>query len=498
MQLRPHQVDQRDLQGNILTGYGNDFRHGLYLFVHVNDARAGREWLRDLAGNVTTAVPWRPIGTKPQQTLNVALTYEGLRAIGLPKAIARLFPKAFRRKMANRNELLGDTGPNAPKHWDPGLRKGEPHLLVTVTAQDPGTLRWARTALYDRIASTGGGLQRVHAVDVGLLDHPAQDRYAREHFGFADGFSQPAIRGSAGPETRAGMGTPEPRGRWRPVEPGEFVLGYPGEDGLPAHSPPAPLAMSGSFLVVRKLEQDVAAFRRYLREAAKRLFPRLPKDADARARALRARQMELAAKMVGRWPDGRSLAVSGDPVGSPEDLGPHRINDFRYARDPHGFGCPLGAHTRRANPRDGFGWDGRPTKRHRVIRRSMPYGPPAYDPTVPFDAPGGFFDPEVPDDGHERGLMFACYQADIERQFEVVQGRWLNSGDPFWLGEERDFLTIGPNLGRAGAGKGQMTIQGAPPKFMRPQPSFVRTRGGEYFFAPGLAALRALASAYWR
>jgi hypothetical protein len=27
---------------------------------------------------------------------------------------------------------------------------------------------------------------------------------------------------------------------------------------------------------------------------------------------------------------------------------------------------------------------------------------------------------------------------------------------------------------------------------------FVTTRGGGYFFAPGLPALRALASAYWR
>jgi hypothetical protein len=85
--------------------------------------------------------------------------------------------------------------------------------------------------------------------------------------------------------------------------------------------------------------------------------------------------------------------------------------------------------------------------------------------------------------------MFVCYQASIARQFEVIQGRWLNDGDVFWLGAERDSLTMSD---------GKMTIPGKPPSFLQPQPSFVTTKGGEYFFTPGLTALSALASGYWR
>ena len=91
--------------------------------------------------------------------------------------------------------------------------------------------------------------------------------YAREHFGFADGFSQPAIRGNGGPDTREGMGTPTKDG-WEEVAPGEFVLGYLGEDGLLPYAPAAPLGRGGSFMVLRKLYQDVPAFRSYLRRVA--------------------------------------------------------------------------------------------------------------------------------------------------------------------------------------------------------------------------------------
>ena len=129
---------------------------------------------------------------------------------------------------------------------------------------------------------------------------------------------------------------------------------------------------------------------------------------------------------------------------------------------------------RRANPRDGLGFGGKLTARHRMIRRGMPYGPPPVDPAV--------------EDGLERGLMFVSYQASIARQFEVVQGRWLADGDAFGLGEDRDFLLGGedPN--------GKMIIQGARPRFLAPRRSFVTNRGGGYFFAPGIAALRVVAA----
>ena len=102
--------------------------------------------------------------------------------------------------------------------------------------------------------------------------------------------------------------------------------------------------------------------------------------------------------------------------------------------------------------------------------------------------------------------MFVCYQASIERQFELIQGRWLDNGDAFWLGAERDFLTIptpGPAHDRAENGDqpyghGRMTLQDEKrPRFLGQHPSFVKIRGGGYYFTPGISALRALANAYW-
>jgi hypothetical protein len=149
-------------------------------------------------------------------------------------------------------------------------------------------------------------------------------------------------------------------------------------------------------------------------------------------------------------------------------------NDFRYAGDPDGRRCPIGAHVRRSNPRDALGWEGALTYRHRMIRRGMPYGPPL---------PEGALE----DDGVDRGLVFVSFQASIARQFEAVQTQWLNDGNIFGLGHDRDFLLGDPS------GMGKMTIQGDPPFFLSPQEAFVRTRGGEYLFVPGMRALAAIA-----
>ena len=81
---------------------------------------------------------------------------------------------------------------------------------------------------------------------------------------------------------------------------------------------------------------------------------------------------ELRAKILGRWPDGTPLASS--PVEDPLiSNSRRRSNEFLYADDPNGLACPLGAHVRRANPRDGMPGGAERTMRHRIIRRGMPY-----------------------------------------------------------------------------------------------------------------------------
>jgi hypothetical protein len=123
---------------------------------------------------------------------------------------------------------------------------------------------------------------------------------------------------------------------------------------------------------------------------------------DASAHYAGGDEALLAAKVVGRWPDGTPLISSPDrpPVGA-SAAGPNgsaaakaAANTFRYRdTDAGGMKCPLGAHIRRANPRDALGFEGRLSFRHRMIRRGMPYGEP-----LPPDL--------VEDDRAPRGLIF--------------------------------------------------------------------------------------------
>lgn len=450
-------VDQRDLQGNILAGYG--LAHSLFLFFRVTEPAAGRALLGELAEQVTTAAPFGD--AKPASTVNVALTHDGLRALSVPDRVLGSFPEDYREGMGARAGKLGDSGPDAAASWEPGLRPGEAHALVTVTAQEPSHLDARREGVMQRAAT--GGVELVHEQAASVL--PAGDGgTAREHFGFADGFAQPSIDAVAehdpkrrvGPTARPGQGTPT-GGGWKELAPGEFVLGYPDETGYVANAPPDPLRMNGSYMVVRKLRQDVTLFHRFLHNAA---------GGNPDGARL------LAAKIMGRWPDGTPLVLSPEPP--PSDPAAKPENDFVYGKDADGMRCPIGAHIRRANPRDALGFDGQLTARHRIVRRGMPYGPASADPAV--------------DDGVDRGLMFVCYQASIARQFEVIQGSWLADGDAFGLGSDRDFLLGGEDP------RGKMTIPGEPPRLLGPRRAFVTNRGGGYFFAPGVSALKALAA----
>jgi Dyp-type peroxidase family len=460
----PRRVDQADLQGNILCGYGNEYRHALYVFARVKDAAAGQaligEWLeRD---RITNAVRWpreQPQSvrqrqrSKPEHTLNVAFTWQGLGALGVPADVLAEFPEEFRQGMGERAKALGDTGRSAPDEWDEGLRPGHHDMLVTVFARTGAAMDSCRDELLARIEGDSG-LELAKAEAAELIGSPKEGEFGREHFGFADGLSQPTIADpKAGPHNRRGRGTPKRLRGWDKLAPGEFVLGYLDEDGVLPDAPRAPLGRSGSYMVVRKLHQHVDLFTNYLRLAAE--LSGEPEE-------------ELAAKMIGRYRDGR-------PVARPNAKGPKLLNAFRYRRDEKGEKCPAGAHIRRANPRDGLGFQGRLTKRHRIIRRGMPYGPPPEDPAQP--------------DDEERGLMFVCYQASIKRQFEIVQSLWLNDGEALGLGSDKDFL-----VSTEEAGDSKLTIprKKNAPILLAPQPSFVTTKGGGYFFAPGIGALRAL------
>ena len=436
-------IDTAELQGGMLRGYGHPVAS--WIFASVEDPAAARACLAALAGDLTPARDWQH---KPPVTRNVALSHRALRALELPQPLLDGFPCEFRCGMACRRDVLGDD----PDRFQAPFEAIE--VVVALQAADCDALRAASRAARATLAA--GGFDVRGEQPGGLLDG------SREHFGFTDGFSQPAIAGFAR-EAVPGQGVPyrrRPFGRlrWRPLAAGEFVLGVPDEDGDPPPAPPAPFDRETTFMVIRKLRQDVAAFRaQAAREAA-----RLGMDEET-----------FKARLVGRWPDGSPLALR--PDGPDPRLGndPEAANDFAYGDDPDGLRCPRGAHVRRANPRDGLGWEGRLTARHRILRRGMPYGPPLG---------------EGEHDDEDRGLIFVSVQASIARQFEIVQQQWCNDGNAFGLGHEPDPIA-GPEQTAARA-----LVATSPPRITEPLHSYVACRGGEYLVVPSLRALRALPS----
>jgi Dyp-type peroxidase family len=410
-----------------------------YLFLRIEDAVKARAFLSDAIADVITAERW---DVKPESGINVAFSFQGLRALGAE----------FRDGMASRAELLGDVGDSAPEHWEECFRTGDAHVLVMISARDGAALAERDRRIRELVASRGGASVVVTQIGGALPT-------GREHFGYADGFSQPAIEGSRF-EDHPGAGAPAKNGEWRPIAAGEFILGYPDEQGAMPHAPqPDELGRNGSYVVYRKLRQDVAAFRRQLAAAAE-LYP--------------GGEELLAAKLVGRWRDGTPLDASPHREDPALVADRARNNAFDYGRDPDGLRCPIGSHIRRMNPRLSMPFEGKLVNRHRLIRRGITYGE-----MLPEGAE---------DDGADRGVIFMTVQASLARQFEFVQAQWANTGNPFRLGDDQD-----PIIGPMDAELNKMTVPGRPPFFCGPLSRVVTTRGGEYYFAPGINGLRYLA-----
>jgi len=444
-------LDRSNIQGFVVRGYRLPVAG--YLFLRVDDPVRASRWVSHAADEVITAAPW---SKKPAAGINVSFTYTGLKALEVPDYSLGGFPVAFREGMAARAELLGDTGPSDPSRWEgPFDAADHVHAMVMISAKDDEALERHKAEVCERIGQFGGLETVGWQVGKALKEN-------REHFGFVDGISQPDIEGSA-VKPYPGQGAVDGKGGWRPVPAGEFILGYLDEEGvLPDAAVPDQLTGNGTFLVYRKLRQNVAEFRRQLKRASEHY----PGGEDM-----------LAAKMVGRWGDGTPLVLSPekpDPAIAKDRM---RNNAFSYGDDGKGTRCPVGGHIRRANPRDGLPFEGKLVNRHRLIRRGIPYGP---------ELPPG-----AEDDGQDRGLIFTSLQASIERQFEFVQSQWMNEGNAFRIGADQDVLigaqTCDPPR--------KMLIPGSPPFFVDNLCCLTTCSGGEYFFTPGVNGLHFISAA---
>jgi len=415
-----------------------------YEFLSFRSAVGGRAWLAAILGTVQSAAEVRASVEKDNRWLTVALTWNGLRALGVDEASLATFPEEFKQGMVARAEMLGDTGTNHPDNWVGGLASPDLHAIAILFARD-ATERVRCQAEHTKLVSQCDGVEVLSSLDMEAT--PPFD-YAHDHFGYRDRLSQPVIEGT---------GEDPPPGSGAPLKPGEFILGYPDEDGPPANLPqPEILSRNGSYMAYRRLQEHVGKFRDFLRENGN-----TPEEQEL-----------LAAKLMGRWRSGAPLVLAPDKDNPALGADPQRNNDFNYKQmDPHGYAVPLGSHIRRMNPRD----TAANMNRRRMIRRGATYGP-----HLPESAP---------EDGIERGIAAFVICASLIRQFEFAQNVWANDRNFHELGNERD-----PMIGNQD-GTLEYKIPKRPiRKKITGLPAFTTVRGGAYFFLPGLKGLRYLAS----
>jgi len=521
-------LDLHDIQGNIIKAYGHEsYFAARYMVYQVHNGEQGRGFVRALLPRVTNSAPWsrkeaiKRDNPRPAVTINIAFTFAGLQALGLPEASLLTFPEEFMSGMAKRQVILGDDGKSAPEYWDPVWRKP---IHIFISLNGPGDGPGQSQALETEYQALVGIAEKFKAGVECLTGHrgpngqllPYQtasvlydhNNYPtpKEHFGFDDGISNPFFKGTgAHPNSVIGGGKvtgkdPKTIEGWEPLETGEFILGYKDEAFEYPDAPMPPLlGRNGTYMVFRKLHQNVGSFEKYIKEMAGHL------GVD---------EEFLKAKFVGRWPNGAPLATfptkeSADDFGKRYKAAQDQMQSartehekrtalakyaavrtelvaFDYDHDLAGARCPIGAHTRRANPRgsleygrtDAFNTHGALTDRRRILRRGLPYGDSK----------------DRSDDSGEHGSIIMMICANIRRQFEFVQQQWMNYGNDFKLGNDKDPITGNQCEGEIGS-DGRMIIMSEPGSGKRPLlcggiPRFVETRGGGYFFIPSLTALR--------
>jgi Dyp-type peroxidase family len=538
----------RNIQGNILAGFNKDFQ--TLLFLQITDAGQFREWLKELSRFVATTEEVlafnrlfkeirdrRKADSRTVQAtwMNLAISYKGLETLKVQGREGFTDP-AFREGLAKRSALLGDPihGEGSPQSWVIGSPDSEADVVLIFASDDKDDLAAEVSRIEDSIFSsrTHDGKPFRRGVRILYKQHGATlppPLTGHEHFGFLDGVSQPGLRGRVSHEPwdvltpRQNPNDPE---QGKPGQdllwPGEFVFGYSGqnpkakditEEGpnslCPDGTPVAPdWAEDGSYLVFRRLRQDVPGFHGFVRRQA----AELGLGADL-----------LGAKLVGRWKSGAPILRAPDHD-DPDIAGNDCINnDFEFAPkiegaaaiaaggpaecqcppntpappDPEGLECPFAGHIRKAYPRNDTGTLSSEigevtTQTHRLLRRGIPFGAP-----YPIDPP-----PHHNDSG-DRGLLFLAYQTSIKEQFEFVQTQWCNNPefkDRSDHGELRSGhdLIIGQN-GSDPSRKRRLVLPFRDKegkirrKVIETTQDWVIPTGGGYFFAPSISTLHRIA-----
>jgi len=488
-----NKVELEDVQGIIIKGYGK-MPHAAYLLLHFNEKQKAKSWLTDIAEKVTNAT----LSTKDdavKHAINIAFTQKGLAILGINDTVMNTFSREFEEGMVtpHRQRVLGDFGESDPKHWDWGNESDKQAvdavlLLYAKSKEGLDSLIEAQQKSFDTHA-----ISLLNRLDTVSLHEN------KEHFGFRDGIAQPVMKDAGRREEKEHSANL--------INPGEFIFGYKNEYDQYPFSPNVPsemdhqdiltpdlttqgrkdLGKNGSMLVFRQMQQDVVGFWKFMEQSV------TEQGVDDTSASMDA----LAAKMVGRWRNGSPLAKC--PL-EPNDKY-KTFDNFGYAQhDFDGFKCPIGAHIRRANPRDNFLRNSSNSKekdmeksqkfmkRFRILRRGRSYG----EPISPTLDPKEVLSSSKTD--KDRGLHFLCFNANIGRQFELMQQTWINNPKFAGLYEDPDPIIGYPEI----MGEGATTTFTAQAQPLRKKttgiPRFVQIKGGAYFFMPSIRALKFLAN----
>jgi Dyp-type peroxidase family len=358
------------LQGNIAKGHGRDY--SAHILFEIASQPGSHRKLKELAERYVTSARQQqeqsdayhaarecdPQVIDKQLFGSLYLSASGYQALGFSKAdLDTAFPDPegiagaanwFLTGMEQQSARLADPPRSA---WEIPYRYNRLDAMLLLACDDEAKLR---TVVAEALTAMDGFAKPIH-IEWGITLRDSNER-AIEHFGFADGISQPAIFNDSAAQV------------------------------LPRHLlVPDMLARSnnafGSYLVFRKLEQHVKEFELAVEQLAK--------SAEV--------SVEYAGAMVlGRFKDGTPLTHSilpkGQRVQDPDLLG---HDDIR------GTKCPFHAHIRKVNPR--VNSQGRPVSLP-LVRRGVPYG--SYCRGAVRSEPVG--------------LLFMAFQADLGRQFGII------------------------------------------------------------------------------
>lgn len=397
------------LQGGMLKGHGRD--HTVQLFFRfTGNAAQAKALMKALTAKVTSMTQQLAdsaafkAGETSRPFCSLFLTAKGYKALGFSAAqLAAAFPEPpsqiqlpnqvkFADGMASHGPELGDP---APATWEPGYADAAGKAVLdgmVLLAND--SLPALEFAAWDAARIVTGGGAEVLVTQAGLALFTKDKSQNVEHFGYVDGRSQPTYLQADRDREEHQFGGVSP---WDPAEPVGRVL-------VPdALAPAADAGHSfGSFLVYRKLEQNVKGFKSKEQDVADALHL----TGDAREVA--------GAYAVGRFEDGTPVAVRDrDGLNLPVP------NNFVFSgpagADPSGGKCPFHAHVRKVSPRGdsaGGNPDDATERSHSITRRGITYGTrtvePKDDPTID-QMPTG-----------DVGLLFMCFQASVDNQFAFM------------------------------------------------------------------------------